>query len=118
MVTSGMPLTRRAGLALVTLLMIIGSAQAAVTARLDRNAIDLNESFMLEIVVDTEIDLQPDISALHEDFYVGQSSQLSNTMIVNNQLPIPQGARPAVARRCPKKAALSCAPVSSSPSCA
>ncbi len=70
----------------VALLMSIGTAQAAVTARVDRNTIDLNESFMLEIVVDTEIDLEPDISALHEDFYVGQSSQLSNTMIINGEI--------------------------------
>lgn len=62
------------------------TAQAAVTARVDRNTIDLNESFMLEIVVDTEIDLEPDISALREDFYVGQSSQLSNTMIINGEI--------------------------------
>jgi hypothetical protein len=67
-------------------LVVFGTAQAAVTARVDRNSIDLNESFMLEIVVDTEIDLQPDITALHEDFYVGQSSQLSNTMIINGEI--------------------------------
>jgi hypothetical protein len=68
------------------MMMSFSTAQAAVTARLDRNAIDLNESFMLEVVVDNEIDLQPDISALHEDFYVGQSSQLSNTMIINGEI--------------------------------
>jgi hypothetical protein len=68
------------------LLMALSVAQAGVTARVDRNTIDLNESFTLEIVVDTEIDLQPDISALHEDFYVGQSSQLSNTMIINGEI--------------------------------
>ena len=86
MVTSRLLVTRRARLAVALLLMIFGTAQAAVTARVDRNSIDLNESFMLEIVVDTEIDLQPDISALHEDFYVGQSSQLSNTMIINGEI--------------------------------
>jgi hypothetical protein len=68
------------------MLLSASTAQAAVKARVDRNTIDLNESFMLEIVVDTEIDLQPDISALHEDFYVGQSSQLSNTMIINGEI--------------------------------
>jgi hypothetical protein len=68
------------------LLASFSTAQAAVTARVDRNTIDLNESFMLEIVVDTEIDLEPDISALHGDFYVGQSSQLSNTMIINGEI--------------------------------
>ena len=86
MVISRTFVTRRARLVVAIVLMIIGTAQAAVTARVDRNSIDLNESFMLEIVVDTEIDLQPDISALHEDFYVGQSSQLSNTMIINGEI--------------------------------
>ena len=86
MVTSHISAIRRLWLAVLTVLMSIGAAQAAVTARVDRDAIDLNESFMLEIVVDTEIDLQPDISSLHEDFYVGQSSQLSNTMIVNGEI--------------------------------
>ena len=86
MVTSRTLFTRRARLAAAIVLLVFGTAQAAVTARVDRNSIDLNESFMLEIVVDTEIDLQPDISALHEDFYVGQSSQLSNTMIINGEI--------------------------------
>jgi hypothetical protein len=86
MVISRISVIRRAWLAAATMLMSISTAQAAVTARVDRDAIDLNESFMLEIVVDTEIDLQPDISSLHEDFYVGQSSQLSNTMIVNGEI--------------------------------
>ena len=86
MVTSRTIVTWRTRLAVVIVLTIFSTAQAAVTARVDRNSIDLNESFMLEIVVDTEIDLQPDISALHEDFYVGQSSQLSNTMIINGEI--------------------------------
>jgi hypothetical protein len=86
MVTSRTLFTRRARLAAAIVLLVFGTAQAAVTARVDRNSIDLNESFMLEIVVDTEIDLQPDITALHEDFYVGQSSQLSNTMIINGEI--------------------------------
>jgi len=75
-----------AWLAAAVLLMVCSVAQAGVQARVDRNTIDLNESFTLEIVVDTEIDLQPDISALNEDFYVGQSSQLSNTMIINGEI--------------------------------
>lgn len=76
----------RARFAAGMLLMLCSAAQAAVTARVDRNTIDLNESFTLEIVVDTEIDLQPDVAALHDDFYVGQSSQLSNTMIINGEI--------------------------------
>jgi hypothetical protein len=86
MVTSRSLQALTAWLVCAALLMSSSTAQAAVTARVDRNTIDLNESFMLEIVVDTEIDLQPDISALNEDFYVGQSSQLSNTMIINGEI--------------------------------
>jgi hypothetical protein len=86
MVTSRVFVIHRAWFAFVAMLISVSTAQAAVTARVDRNAIDLNESFMLEVVVDTEIDLQPDISALHENFYVGQSSQLSNTMIINGEI--------------------------------
>jgi hypothetical protein len=52
----------------------------------DRTDIELNESFSLELVTDENIDLQPDTSALETDFYVGQSSQLSNTTIVNGQI--------------------------------
>jgi len=77
---------RYAWLTSLMILVTCSTAQAAVTARVDRNTIDLNESFMLEVVVDTEIDLQPDISALEEDFYIGQSSQLSNTMIINGEI--------------------------------
>ncbi len=86
MVNPRMFTARRASLTFLAMLMTFSTAHAAVTARVDRNTIDLNESFMLEVVVDTEIDLQPDISALQEDFYVGQSSQLSNTMIVNGEI--------------------------------
>ncbi len=75
-------------MALLVSVFVLASAtaQAGVTSRIDRNTIDLNESFMLEVVVDTEIDLEPDISALDEGFYVGQSTQLSNTMIVNGAI--------------------------------
>ena len=86
MVSAHSPGRHHAWFAAGLLLLAFSAAQAAVTARVDRNTIDLNESFTLEIVVDTEIDLQPDIAALHEDFYVGQSSQLSNTMIVNGEI--------------------------------
>jgi len=62
------------------------NALAGVTARVDRADIELNESFTLEIISDANIDLQPDVSVLDKDFYVGQGSQLSNTTIVNGQI--------------------------------
>ena len=72
--------------AIVFVVLALGSAQAAVTARVDRADIELNESFTLEIISDTIIDAQPDVAILDQDFYVGQGSQLSNTTIVNGQI--------------------------------
>jgi hypothetical protein len=60
--------------------------QAAVIASVDRANVELNESFTLKVTVDTAIDVEPDASALEEDFFVGTRSQLSNTTIVNGQI--------------------------------
>jgi hypothetical protein len=62
------------------------NVHATVTASIDRADIELNESFTLELTTDSNIDMQPDISALEKDFYVGQSNQLSNTTIANGQI--------------------------------
>ena len=71
----------------VTLFMLVSSAAfASVTARVDRPNVDLNESFTLEIVVDSNTDLEPDLSVLEEDFYVGQVSALTNTHFFNGDL--------------------------------
>jgi hypothetical protein len=66
--------------------LFASNALAAVVARIDRGDIELNESFTLEIISDTNIEMQPDVSVLDKDFYVGQGSQLSNTTIVNGQI--------------------------------
>lgn len=74
------------------LLVVLGaclfatSAGAAVVASIDRARIDLNESFTLRVTVDTAIDVEPNASALEEDFYISSRSQLSNTTIVNGQI--------------------------------
>ena len=47
---------------LVMAMLAATTAQAGVTARVDRNTIDLNESFLLEVVVDSDIDIEPDVS--------------------------------------------------------
>lgn len=77
-------------LTLVSLLLAIiwpaASLQAAVIASIDRANVELNESFTLKITVDTAIDVEPDATALEDDFYVGTRSQLSNTTIVNGQI--------------------------------
>ena len=63
-----------------------GEAFATVVTRVDRADIELNESFTLEVTTDTNIEMQPDVSILDKDFFVGQGSQLSNTTIVNGQI--------------------------------
>jgi hypothetical protein len=68
------------------LLAVASNALADVTARVDRPSVDLNESFVLELMVDTNIDMEPDLSVLDEKFYRGQLSQLSNTSIINGQI--------------------------------
>ena len=73
-------------LLLVTLCVAGTTAHAAVIASVDRANVELNESFTLKITVDTAIDVEPDASALEEDFYVGTRSQLSNTTIINGQI--------------------------------
>ncbi len=62
------------------------NSNAAVTASVDRTRVEQNESFTLEIVVDSSTDLMPSIAALDKDFIVGQTSQLSNTRIVNGSI--------------------------------
>ncbi|MDH4109906.1 MAG: BatD family protein [Gammaproteobacteria bacterium] len=73
-------------LAALLLAVCAAPADAAVIASVDRSRIELNESFTLKVTVDTAIDVEPDASALEEDFYVGSRSQLSNTTIVNGQI--------------------------------
>lgn len=67
-------------------LLLAATASAAVTARVDRPTVDLNESFTLEIIVDSNTDVEPDMSVLEESFYVGQISKLSNTSIFNGEI--------------------------------
>ena len=73
-------------LLIVIALVLAGTANAAVIASIDRSNVELNESFTLKITVDTAIDVEPEASALEENFYVGTRSQLSNTTIVNGQI--------------------------------
>ncbi len=71
---------------LLIIALLPALAQAAAVARVDRQVVEQNESFTLEIIVDTDIDTEPDVTPLEQDFFIGQSSQLSNTTIVNNQI--------------------------------
>jgi hypothetical protein len=73
-------------MAIAALLVWSATASAGVTARVDRPTVDLNESFTLEVEVDTATDLEPDLTVLEQDFYVGQVSKLSNTSIFNGEI--------------------------------
>ena len=79
-------LKRKMLFGLCALLAVVSSSLADVTARVDRPSVDLNESFVLEIMLDSNIDVEPDLSVLDENFYRGQLSQLSNTSIINGQI--------------------------------
>lgn len=77
---------RITALVLCAVVVTMSSASAAVRAQVDRASVDLNESFMLEIIVDTNTDMEPDLTVLETGFYVGQVSQLSNTSIYNGEI--------------------------------
>jgi len=79
-------LIRNSLLGLWGLIAVVTNAFADVTARIDRPSVDLNESFVLELTVDTNIDMEPDLAVLDDKFYRGQLSQLSNTSIINGQI--------------------------------
>lgn len=71
----------------VTLLMLVSSAAfATVTASVDRPTVDLNESFTLEITVDSNTNLDPDLTILQENYYVGQVSKVSDASIYNGDV--------------------------------
>jgi hypothetical protein len=81
-----MSVIRGLSLGACLILFAVSSAAAAVRAQVDRLTVDLNESFMLEVIVDSNTDLEPDLTPLEADFYVGQISQLSNTSIFNGEI--------------------------------
>ena len=69
-------------LALIALLLVVFSnSQAAISASVDRARVEQNESFTLEIIIDSNSDLAPDLGPLEVDFFVGQTSRLSNTRV-------------------------------------
>lgn len=63
-----------------------GPAAASVFATVDRDDVDLNESFTLDVTVDGGVDAEPDVSALEQDFFVLSRSELRNTTIVNGEI--------------------------------
>ena len=71
---------------LLVSLLLAAPAMAKVSAQVDRSVVEQNESFALEIVIEGDVGSEPDVSVLERDFIVGQSSQISNTNIVNGQI--------------------------------
>ncbi len=67
--------------ALLSSVLVASLAHAAVTASVNRERVEQNESFVLEIVTDMNTGATPDLSVLEADFMVGQVSRLSNTRI-------------------------------------
>ena len=60
-------------------ILFAAPASAAVVASVDRTTVELNESFTLKLTVDSQIDVEPNVSALEADFFVGSRSNMSNT---------------------------------------
>ena len=70
----------------IVFVLFLNTGFSEVVASVDRTKVELNETFTLKVIVDTEIDLEPDASGLEGDFYVGSRSQLSNTTIINGKI--------------------------------
>jgi hypothetical protein len=68
------------------LLLVSANALAEINATVDRERIEQNETFTLELTIDSTADTQPDLAPLEKDFHVGQMSRLSNTSIVNGRI--------------------------------
>ena len=79
MVTQRMAVFRFIAFVVCVLLFGISTALAAVRAEADRKTVDLNESFMLEVIVDSNTNLEPNLTTLETDFYVGQISRVRPT---------------------------------------
>jgi len=62
------------------------TANAEVNARVDRSNIELNESLKLEIFVDSDEDLEPDISVLKQAFSIRQSQHIGNTITADGRI--------------------------------
>lgn len=75
---------RKWTLALATVVMIIQTtAYAAITAKIDRGQIAVNESFTLIFETDSAFAGNPDFSPLQKDFEIVNNSRSSNTQIIN-----------------------------------
>ncbi len=71
---------------LLLLALLAPGVASAVTASIDRDRIEINESFTLTLVVEGDVNAEPDLSVLERDFYVLSRNQSSSTTIVNGRV--------------------------------
>lgn len=76
----------RTKIILLTLSLLAPSAFAAVSASVDRDHVDANESFHLTIESDDVRSLAPDLMPLQDDFDVMGQNQTQSTSIVNGRI--------------------------------
>jgi hypothetical protein len=88
-------LLQNIALVLCVVVATMSNASAAVRAEVDRPSVDLNESFMLEIIVDSNTDMEPDLTVLEPGFYVGQVSQLIDIQRRDSAQPYMDGCADA-----------------------
>ena len=69
----------------VLLCMLGGLAQAEVEVSIDRNPVQVNESFQLVFALDQEPDQSPDFTALERQFQILGSNRSNNISIINGQ---------------------------------
>jgi len=82
----GLMKTFKLAVSWIAVFLLIGTASAEVIATVDRTSVELNESFILKLTVDTQIDAEPNAAGLDADFFVGSRSHLSNTTIMNGEV--------------------------------
>lgn len=83
---SRMARSLRVAVYLVAAMSFSAPVVANVVAVVDRAFVELNETFILKVTVDSQIDAEPNTKGLDADFYVGSRSQISNTTIVNGDI--------------------------------
>jgi len=80
-------MSRTARAAVAIAVFLFGTAaMAEVIATVDRPSVELNESFILQLTVDSMTDAEPDVTGLDKDFFVGSRSYTTNTTIMNGDV--------------------------------
>ena len=70
----------------VAFFLAIGPASADIIATVDRSSVELNESFILKLAVDTQFTAEPSAAGLDANFFVGSRSYTDNTTILNGEM--------------------------------